>query len=122
MLIEAYAVTLVLALYMLGAGNFGSTRYPRGVDPRKAWRSTSAGRFQAMLLLVYPLIAAPVALAFLARWMLESDLAFWGVLVLAALVGAVFYRAAVDSAAGTVEKEQEKFLGALSGVGGPVTN
>ncbi len=122
MLFEAYAVTLVLALYMLGAGNLGSTHYPRGVDPRQAWRSTSAGRFQAMLLLVYPLIATPVALAFLARWALRSDLAFWGVLALAAAVGAVFYRVALNSAVATVGRRQEEFLGALAGATGPVTS
>jgi ABC-2 type transport system permease protein len=121
-LFEAYTVTLVLSTYMLGAGNLGSTHYPRAVDARQAWRSTGAGRFQAMLLLIYPLIAIPVALAFLARWALQSDYAFWGVLAFAAALGVLVYRIALDSSVSALKKNREKFLEALSAAGGPVSS
>ena len=121
-LFEAYTVTLVLSTYMLGAGNLGSTHYPRAVDARQAWRSTGAGRVQAMLLLIYPLIAIPVALAFLARWALQSDYAFWGVLAFAAALGVLVYRIALDSSVSALRKNREKFLEALSAAGGPVSS
>ena len=118
--LEAYAVTLVLSLYLLAGGNLASARYPRPVDPRQAWRSVSGGRFQAMLLLLYPLLAAPVALAFLGRYLLDSETAFWAALGAAGLLGGMAYRAALGSAAGLLVRERERFLEALSTGTGPV--
>jgi len=119
-LAESYLVTLVLALYMLAAGNIGSSRYPRPVDPRQSWRSGSAGKFQAMLLFVYPVIAMPVVLAFLARYAFRSDLAFYGVLGVVAAVGAALYWFALESTVASVERDRERFLHQLAAGEGPV--
>jgi len=120
-LAECYAVTLVLTLYILAAGNQGSTRYARGVDPRRPWRSTSTGRFQAMLLLVYPVIAIPVVLAFLLRYAFGSTLAFWGVLAAAAAGGGAVYRLSLNSAAAVIEGRPEQLISSLSAREGPIS-
>ena len=118
--LEAYAVTLVLSLYLLAGGNLASARYPRPVDPRQAWRSVSGGRFQAMLLLLYPLLAAPVALAFLGRYLLASEAVFWAALATAGLLGGIAYKFALASAAELLLRERERFLEMLSAGAGPV--
>ncbi len=120
-LVEALLVTMVLALYMFAAGNLGSTRYPRPVDPRRTWRSASTSRFQAMLLLVYPLIALPVVLAFLARYAFESNLAFYVVLGFAAVLGGVVYWIAMESATKTLSSRLESFTATLAEGQGPVS-
>jgi len=120
-LLETYLVTLVLAVLMLAAGNLGSVRYPRPVDPRQSWRTSSAGRLQALLLLLCPVIAAPVVLAYLARYAFSSQIAFYGTLVFDGVVAGVFYWVALDSAVETVEENRESLLATLSERQGPVT-
>ncbi len=117
---ECFAVTLVLAVYMLAVGNYGSVNYPRPVDPRQSWRTTSASRFQAMLLLVYPVIALPVAVAFLARWALDSEAAFWLVLGCAGAAGLLLYRFSFALSVKTLRLRRESFLDALAVSQGPV--
>jgi ABC-2 type transport system permease protein len=117
---EAYAVTLVLALFLLAIGNLSSTHYPRPVNPAQSWRS-SAGKFNAMLLLIYPVISAPIALAYLARYAFESELAFYAVLLFAAGLGILVYWVAMDSAVATAIKRTEKLVSTLSQGEGPVS-
>jgi ABC-2 type transport system permease protein len=118
---EAFASTAVLALFMLAAGNLLSVRHPRPVDPAQSWRSGSMTRVQAYLLLLYPLASAPVLLAHMARYAFDSDLAFYGVLALDVLIGAVVYGVALDSAVAVAENRRERMLEALSGGEGPVS-
>ena len=118
---EAYAVTLVLALYLMAIGNIGSTYYPRPVNPAQSWRAASAGRFQALLLLIYPVVSLPIALAYLARFAFESNWAFYSVLLFAAALGGVIYWVAMDSAISAAEGRKEKLVSALSQGEGPVS-
>jgi ABC-2 type transport system permease protein len=120
-LTESYAVTLVLALYLMAIGNLGSTYYPRPVDPSKSWRSASAGRFQALLLLIYPVVSIPIALAYLAQYAFDSILAFYAVLLFAAALGAVVYWVAMDSAVTAASDRREKLVATLSQGEGPVS-
>ena len=50
--VECYAVTAVMTLQLLAIGNLGSVYYPRPINPGHSWRSASAGRFQAFLMLL----------------------------------------------------------------------
>ncbi len=120
-LAEAYSVTLTLTVYLLAVGNLGSTHYPRPVNPVQSWRSASAGRFQALLLLLYPVVAVPVALAYGARYAFESETAFYLVMAFALALGAVVYRIAIESAVSTAEARKEKLLEALARGDGPVS-
>ncbi|MCP5115497.1 MAG: hypothetical protein GY953_32120 [bacterium] len=117
---EAYAVACVLTVLMLSAGNLASAHFPRPVDPKQSWRNASAGRFQAMLLLLYPVILFPVALAFLARYAFETNLAFYGVLLFDLALGGLFYWVAMGSAVETIRSKQESMLAALAERPGPV--
>ena len=117
---EAFVSTAVLAVFMLAAGNLLSVRHPRSVDPTQSWRSGSMGRVQAYLLFVYPLASAPVLLAYGARYAFDSDLAFYGVLALDLLIGAIVYFVALESAVAAAESGRERMLEALSTGEGPV--
>ncbi len=119
-LAEAYSVTLVVSLYMLGIGNMISVYNPRAVDPARSMRSGSAGRVQAFLVFVYPLAAAPVLLAYAAQYAFESALAFYIVLGLAALIGLAVYWVAMDSASGIAQRDTERIVAALSKAEGPI--
>jgi hypothetical protein len=110
----------VFTLYLLAVGNLGSSRFPRPVDPKQSWRTGSAARFQSLLLLIYPLISAPVALAYLARWALESSIAFYGALAFAVVLGAAFYWVAFDSSIAALRNRREELVMALSEGGGPI--
>ena len=119
-IIEAFLVALVLSLYLLAFGNISSTYNPRPVNPLKSTRSGSSGKVQALLFLVYPVAVIPAGLAYLARWALDSEAAFYGALAIAAGIGACLYWAAMDSAASASGARREQFLAALSQGEGPI--
>ena len=121
MLAEAYAVTVVPSLYLLGAGNLASVSYPRPVNPERSTGAVSSGRARILLLLVYPLLALPVLLAFGAEYAFRSRPAFYVVLAFAAALGAAFYWVALGSAATKSMRCREQFLETLSQSEGPVS-
>ena len=121
MIVEAYAVTIVLSLYLLGAGNLASVSYPRPVNPERSTGAVSSGRARILLLLAYPALALPVLLAYGAEYAFQSRPAFYIVLAFAAALGAAFYWVALGSAAAKSERCREQFLDALSQSEGPVS-
>jgi ABC-2 type transport system permease protein len=120
-LTEAYSVTLVLALYLMAIGNLGSIYYPRPMNPAQSWRSGAAGRFQALLLLIYPVVSLPIALAYLAEYAFDSGLAFYAVLAFGAVLGVIVYWVAMDSAVSAAMQRREQLVGALSQGEGPIS-
>lgn len=118
--IEAAVVTGVVTLFLMSIGNILSMRYPRGIDPTQSWKSTSMGRVQAYLLLIYPLTGGPVMLAYGARYAFDSELAFYAVLLLDVVVGLIVYWIAMESATGVAHRNREVLVGALSSGHGPV--
>lgn len=118
--VEAYAVALAFSLYLLGAGNVSSVYYPRAINPERSTGAASAGRLRALLLLIYPAAAMPVLLAYGARYAFASDLAFWGVLAVAAALGAAFYWVALDSAIERIEQYKDSVLTTLAESEGPL--
>ena len=118
--VECYAVTAVMTLQLLAIGNLGSVYYPRPINPGHSWRSASAGRFQAFLMLIYPLVSIPVILAYLARYAFQTQWAFVGVLAVGAGIGAIVYFIALDSAVEAADQRREQVLTALSAGEGPV--
>lgn len=121
-LAEAYTVTLVVSLYLMAVGNLTSTHNPRPVNPDSSFRTSSAGRVQVWLLLVYPLAAAPVALAFLARYAFEREIAFFAVLLVAGVIGLTVYWVALDSAVEATGRKTEQIIAALSHSEGPISS
>lgn len=118
---EALCVTIILTIYLMSVGNLSSTHYPAAVDPGQSWRSRGAGRFHALLLLIYPLVSLPISLAYMARWALESEWAFYGGLAFAAALGCVVYWVSMDSAIQAAATQREKLLAALTKHDSPIS-
>jgi ABC-2 type transport system permease protein len=116
---EAAGVTAVLTVLLLAVGNLMSVRYTRPVDPAKSWRNSS-GRSQAWLLILYPVLSAPVLLAYGARYAFDTDLAFWAVIAADLLMAGAFYWVALESAAETALERREEIVQLLSNAQTPV--
>jgi ABC-2 type transport system permease protein len=119
-LTEAYSVTLVVSLFLMSAGNLISVRSPRAVNPSHSFRRGTAGRMQALLLLIYPIASIPILMAYIARYAFNSQLAYYGVLAVDAAIGAIVYWVAMDSATADVESRKEQMVAALSRDEGPI--
>jgi ABC-2 type transport system permease protein len=119
-LVEAFAVGGVISILLLSAGNVLSVRQPRAANPSASFRTAGSGRVQAVLFVVYPIVFAPVALAYLARYAFDSQAAFFGMLALDAIGGLVLYKVALESAMETAERSKEKIIEALSRGDGPI--
>jgi len=119
-LAEAYSVAILTALVLLGVGNLTSVYNPRPVNPSKSFRTAASGRAQAVLVLAFPVALAPVLLAFAARYAFESELAFFGVLLVSAALGAIFYRVSMESAVAAAGQRTEKMVATLSRGEGPI--
>jgi ABC-2 type transport system permease protein len=119
-ILDAYAITLMISLYLMSIGNLTSVNFPRGVNPANSFRSSSVGKTQAVLLGGYLLCSIPVLLCFGARWALKSDLAFYGAAALCALVGLMLYYVAMDSALETALARREEIIATLSRGDGPM--
>lgn len=121
MVVESFAVCLLLLVFLAAIGNLSSLYFPRPVDPNQNWKRSAAVRFQILLLLLYPLIAVPFVFAYLARYAWESDWAFYGVLGATGLLAAICYGLSLESAARLVRERRETILGLLASGGGPVS-
>ena len=118
--LEAFTVTAVLTTFLVSVGNLVSTYYPRPIDPARSWRTSSTGRAGIYLLLLYPVVTAPALLAYAARYAFKSDLAFYGVLAIDFLFGAVVYAVALESAVNNALRRKEQMILALGRNEGPV--
>jgi ABC-2 type transport system permease protein len=117
---ETFLVVGICSLYMLAFGNISSVEYPHALKPERVSRGGASSRFQALVFIFYPVALLPVFLAYLARYALESQVAFGAVLAFAAVLGCVVYWIALDSAAGTASRHRERILQELSSGEGPV--
>ena len=117
---EAFLVTAIVAVYLLAIGNLSSVHFPRAMNPERVSQGGAASRMQALIFVFYPLALLPVFLAFWARYVFDSELIFSVILAFAALVGAVVYWIAMDSAVRAVVERREKILIELSHSDGPV--
>jgi len=121
-ILETLIVIGICSLYMLALGNISSVQYPRGLNPERVSQGGAASRFQALIMLLYPLSLLPVLLAYVARYAFASDIAFYLVLAFAAAVGAALYWIALESAVATATKHRERIVQDLSANEGPVTS
>jgi ABC-2 type transport system permease protein len=118
--IETMIVVGICSLYLLALGNISSVEYPRPLRPERVSQGGAAGRFQALIFLLYPLALLPVALAYLARYAFESETVFAAVLAVAAAIGGALYWIALDSAVAAAGKRREALIQELSQGEGPV--
>jgi ABC-2 type transport system permease protein len=110
---DSLCISLVMGLFLLCYGNLSTMRGARGVNPAESWRSRSSSA-QAWLLLIYPLLAMPMSLPFLARYAFEANWAFYGVLGFVGLIAFVLYRFSLDAAMRLLEENRETMLTQLS--------
>jgi hypothetical protein len=107
---------------MLALGNISSVQYPRSLNPERVSQSAASGRFQALIMLLYPVSLLPVLLAYAARYGFGSEVAFYVVLGFAALVGGALYWIALESAVSTAIQHRERIMQDLSSAGGPMAS
>jgi ABC-2 type transport system permease protein len=118
--LEAFAVTCVVTLFILAIGNLSSFYNPRAVNPVKSLRSGASSRTQAMLMFGFPIALLPVALAYMARYAFDSEWALFGVLVVGAALGGLVYWYSMGSAVQAAEERKERIITALSRGEGPI--
>ena len=121
-ILEAFAVTCVITLFVLAVGNVSSLYNPRAVSPVKAMKTAASSRAQALLMLAFPVTLAPVALAYLARYAFDTEWAFFGVLVFSGAIGVAMYLYSLQTALKAAIDRREQIIGALSQGEGPIEN
>ena len=72
-------------------------------------------------LLIYPLSFLPIGLAYAARYAFDTQWAFYGMLALDAVLGAIIYRIALDSAVERATEQREQMIDALAKNEGPMS-
>jgi ABC-2 type transport system permease protein len=117
---EAFLVTAIAALYLLGIGNLSSVNYPRRMSAQRVSAGGGAGRAQGVLFLLYPVALLPVFLAYLARYAFDNQGVFYGILACAAALGVAIYWMAMESAAAAARNRRETILAELSRGEGPM--
>ena len=120
--LETLVVVGICSVYMMALGNISSVQYPRGLNPSQVSQGGASGRFQALVVLLYPASLIPVFLAYLARYAFDSQVVFSLVLAFAAVIGGVLYWIAMDSAVETAVKKRERIVQELSTGEGPVAS
>jgi ABC-2 type transport system permease protein len=118
-LLETIAVILIAALYWFAIGNISSVRMSRPMDPDKM--NQMANKIQALSIWTAPLLLLPLGLAYWARAVFQNEYIFAGLLAIAAIVGAIFYRVGLDSAVSAAQRSREKMLAQLSHSDGPLS-
>jgi ABC-2 type transport system permease protein len=119
-ILEAFAVTCVITLFILAIGNMSSLYNPRAVNPVKTMKTASQSRSRAPQMLAFPLTLVPVVLAYVARYAFDTEWAFFGVLLFEGAVGVLLYFYSMQSALKVASERRERIISALSSGEGPV--
>lgn len=112
-LFESLATVLLFAAFLLAIGNLTSVRYAKAVDSSNPWRGKGSGKAGGWLMLVYVVTAPAAAIAHLARYAFESELAFFAVIGSAFFIAVLTYVVTFESAVESADKDRERFLAAL---------
>jgi len=118
-IVETIVVITIASLYWFALGNIFSVRIPRALDPDKM--NQMANKMQALTIWTAPFVLFPLALAYWSRWFFSSQIVFAGLLLVAAIVGGIFYWVGLDSAVSTAYLNREKMLQELSRADGPLS-
>ena len=116
---ETIVVNLIASLYWFSMGNICSVRIPRAMDPEKM--NQMANKMQALSIWTAPVLLLPIGLAYWARAVFASELVFGAMLLVAAIIGGIFYKVGLDSAANAADRRRESILLQLSRSDGPLS-
>lgn len=119
---EAFLVTPIASLYMLAVGNLSSVHFPKPMTPERVSQGGASSRFQALIFVFYPLALLPVFLAYMARYTFDSEPVFYALLAFAAVLGAVVYWIAMESAVGAAHRRREILIAELTRSEGPLVS
>ena len=89
------------------------------MDPEKM--NQMANKMQALSIWAAPFLLLPIGLAYWARAVFENEAVFGAVLLIAAILGGVFYKVGLDSAVETAVRSRESMLMQLSRSDGPLS-
>ncbi len=117
--VESVVVILIASMYWFALGNICSVRLPRAMDPDKM--NQMSNKMQALSIWAAPFLLLPIGLAYWARSVMHNELIFAGILLLAAIIGAIFYYIGLDSAVTTASERREKFITELSQGSSPLS-
>jgi hypothetical protein len=112
-------VIIIAALYWFALGNIVSVRMPRALNPDKM--NQMSNKMQALTILGAPFLLTPVVMAYWGRAIFDSQIVFVGLLIVAAIVGAIFYWVGLDSAVAAATRHRENMLLQLSRSDGPIS-
>ncbi len=119
-IVETVIVVAVSSLYWFSLGNYCSVRIPRAMNPEKMNQVTN--KMQALTIMAMPVLLLPVVIAYWSRWFFESQIIFWAIMAIAAIVGAIFYWVGLDSSVQAANgQNREKMLLELSKSDGPLS-
>jgi ABC-2 type transport system permease protein len=118
---ETFSVCLVMTVLLLAVGNMASVWNPRPTNPAQPFRNQTS-RVQWMALVAFPLASIPAVLAYLARFAFDSEVAFFGVLLVFGAAGAYVYWLALEVAVRHGELDREHIIEELSRHAGVVAD
>ena len=119
-MVETLTVVGICAVYLMALGNICSVRFPRPLSPERVSQGGGGNKAQVLVMVFYPVALLPVILAYVARYALESQVAFSVVLGFAAAIGGMLYWLAMESAVNAAGKLRQNLLAELSKGEGPV--
>jgi ABC-2 type transport system permease protein len=120
-ILEAITVTMIAAVYLMAFGNLVSVRLPRALDPEKVTQGGSARSMNALAFFMFPVALLPIGVAYWGRYIFESELIFFGLLAVAAIIGGQVYWIALESAVKTAILRREAILNELGRSDGPLS-
>lgn len=117
---NAFGTALVIALFLISAGNLTSVYLPRPMDPNQTFRRQTSGKLQLWLMGSFIGLSIPIGFAFLARWAFNSEWAYVGVLAVDLIVGWIVYRLSLESAVQQALRGTEDLVDRLSKGSDPI--
>lgn len=118
-IVETFAVMIIAGLFWFALGNMFSVRMPRAMDPDKM--NQMSNKLQALTIFAAPVVLLPVVLAYWARAVFGNEVVFVAILIVAAILGAIFYKIGLDSAVESAIANRESMLLELARADGPVS-
>ena len=117
---NALGTALVIAIFLISAGNLTSVYLPRPTDPNQTFRRQTSGKLQLWLMASFIGLGVPIGLAFLARWAFDSEWAYLGVLAADLAIGWIVYRISLESTVNRALQHTEDLVDRLSKGGDPI--
>ncbi len=119
--VEALMVGVIALLYLSAIGNHMSVRFPIPSDPERISRAgTGHGARAFVQFLLFPISLSPILAAFLARYFLQSETAYFAMLAASTIAGVAIYFGSLGASARFGHRNREHMVMCLSQTEGPI--